>query len=419
MALSSAANGTTSSHRGASALFFSAVRHRVLVLICTLVAVNQLGFGTIVPVIALYARSFDVSQSAIGLAIAAYGLARFLVAVPAGQLADRSGRRAALAAGGIVTAVGNLLCAFAPTFATFVAARFVAGAGATLVLTTGLIVVADISTPAQRGRAMATYQGVFLFAVGVGPFPGGLLAAHLGLRAPFLVYTVAGVIGALIAWLVIPETRRTDDSVTADRAAMPPFRSQIRLFIGRIGFVLVSLVSFTNAVARTGGLFNVIPVLARDRLNLSTDRLGFGLALASLTGLVLTYPAGMLVDRYGRKAVIVPSTVISGVALLMFLRAPSYGWFLAACVVWSIAMGVSGAAPAAYAADVAPHGMNAAAMSTFRMLSDLGYVVGPIVLGLAADAFGANATLAATAALLVTVGAVFLRWAPETYRARF
>jgi len=379
--------------------------------------VNQLGFGTIVPVIALYARSFGVSQSAIGLAIAAYGLARFLVAVPAGQLADRSGRRAALATGGVVTAVGNLLCAYAPTFPAFVAARFVAGAGATLVLTTGLIVVADISTPAQRGRAMATYQGVFLFAVGVGPFPGGVLAAHFGLRAPFLVYAVAGVAGAILAWLVIPETRRT--RTTADTVPTPPFLEQIRMFMGGRGFVLVSLVSFTNAVARTGGLFNVIPVLARDRLSLSTDRLGFGLALASLTGLVLTYPAGILVDRYGRKAVIVPSTVISGIALLMFLRAPSYAWFLAACVVWSMAMGVSGAAPAAYAADVAPPGMNAAAMSTFRMLSDLGYVVGPIVLGLAADAVGANATLAATAALLVIVGAVFLRWAPETYRMRF
>jgi MFS family permease len=394
------------------------LRHRVLILMCTLVAVNQLGFGTIVPVIALYARSFGVSQSAIGLAIAAYGLSRFLVAVPAGHLADRSGRRAALAAGGIVTAVGNLLCAYATTFPAFVAARFVAGAGATLVLTTGLIVVADVAAPAQRGRAMATYQGVFLFAVGVGPLPGGVLAARFGLRAPFLVYAVAGVIGALIAWLVIPETRRTSAAAAADPAPRPSFAAQIRMFMGRRGFVLVSLVSFTNAVARTGGLFNIIPVLARDRLSLSTDRLGFGLALASLTGLVLTYPAGMLVDRYGRKAVIVPSTVISGIALLMFLRAPSYGWFLAACVVWSIAMGVSGAAPAAYAADVAPAGMNAAAMSTFRMLSDLGYVVGPIVLGLAADAVGANATLAATAALLVVVGAVFLRWAPETYRGR-
>src|SRR5687768_18486433 len=94
---------------------------------CALIAVNQLGFGGIVPVMALYARSFGVLQSAIGVAIAVYGLARFLVAVPTGQLADRFGRRATLVLGGLVTAVGNLLCAYAPNFAALVAARFVAG----------------------------------------------------------------------------------------------------------------------------------------------------------------------------------------------------------------------------------------------------------------------------------------------------
>src|SRR5713226_2809708 len=67
---------------------------RILVWMCVLIAVNQLGFGSIIPALALYARSFDVSQSAIGLAIAIYGLARFLVAMPAGQLADRVGRGA-------------------------------------------------------------------------------------------------------------------------------------------------------------------------------------------------------------------------------------------------------------------------------------------------------------------------------------
>ena len=41
------------------------------------------------------------------------------------------------------------------------------------------------------------------------------------------------------------------------------------------------------------------------------------------------------------------------------------------------------AVPTAYVADVAPSGMNAAAMSAFRMLEDLGYVVGPIALGVA------------------------------------
>jgi len=133
-------------------------------------------------------------------------------------------------------------------------------------------------------------------------------------------------------------------------------------------------------------------------------------------GLALIYPSGALVDRYGRKPVIVPATVVSGVSLVIFLLMPSYGWFLTACVVWSLAVGVSGAAPAAYAADVAPPGMNAAAMSAYRMLSDVGYVVGPIALGLVTDGLGADAALATAATLLTAVAVLFARRAPETYR---
>ena len=365
--------------------------------------------------LALYASSFGVGQSAIGASIAVYGLARFLLAVPAGRLADAGGRRSVLALGGLVSAAGNLLCAHAPTFVLFIAGRFVAGAGASLVLIGGQVVLADVTTPANRGRTMAIYQGVFLFAVGVGPLPGGFLAARFGLTSPFLVYSVTGVLAALVAWFQIPETRATHG---AGGVALEPsaFGAQIRLLTGRIGFVLATLISFTSAVARTGALFNVIPVLARDRLALSTDRIGVGLALASLVGLVVIYPSGMLVDRFGRKLLIVPATIMSAASMIVFLVAPSYGWFLAGCVVWSLATGVSGAAPAAYAADVAPPGMNAAAMSAFRMLSDAGYVLGPLVLGAITDLFGANVALATAAALLAVVAGLFGRWAPETYR---
>ena len=96
---------------------------RVLVSMCVFIAVNQPGFGAIVPVVALYARSFGVGQAAIGVTIAVYGLARFLVAVPVGKLTDVLGRRAALALGGVVTAGGNLLCAHATDFSAFVAGR--------------------------------------------------------------------------------------------------------------------------------------------------------------------------------------------------------------------------------------------------------------------------------------------------------
>jgi hypothetical protein len=71
----------------------------ILIWMCVLICVNQLGFGAIVPVVALYAEDFGVSQTAIGMTIAIYGLARFLVNVPAGQLANVAGRRVTLATG--------------------------------------------------------------------------------------------------------------------------------------------------------------------------------------------------------------------------------------------------------------------------------------------------------------------------------
>ena len=110
---------------------------------------------------------------------------------------------------------------------------------------------------------------------------------------------------------------------------------------------------------------------------------------------------------------IVPSTIVSGIALGLFMLAPSYAWFLVACVVWSLAVGASGAARAAYVADIAPPGMNAAAMSAYRTFSDIGYVLGPIALGLVTDVAGPNTALALTALLLVAIALVFARFAPR------
>ncbi len=182
-------------------------RYRVLIWVCALTVVNQLGFGSIVPVVPLYARSFGVPQAAIGLTIAIYGLARFLLNLPTGRLADRLGRRPTLAIGSLVVVAGNLACALAPGYFAFLAARFVAGAGAALILTTSQIVLADISTPERRGRIMSVYSGVFSFAVGIGPYPGGLLAKYFGLPAPFFTFAGLGVIAALFAWFRVPETR--------------------------------------------------------------------------------------------------------------------------------------------------------------------------------------------------------------------
>ena len=393
-----------------------APEYRVLLWMCVLIAVNQLGFGSVVPVAPLYAASFGVPTSAIGLTIALYGLARFLFAVPSGRLADRAGRRITLALGGLVTVAGNALCAVAPSYELFLAARFVAGAGAALVITAAQIVLADISAPSQRGRFMGIYSGVFAFAVGAGPYPGGLLAEHYGLTAPFVAYAaLAGVVAAL-AWLKVPETRDSSFARGASVARAPGFLAQLRLLSLSTGFMLVSFIGFAAAVARTGAVFNVIPVMVTDRLSLAPDQIGLGLSLVSLGGLLLAYPSGVLVDRLGRKAVIVPATALAGLAAALFAVVPDYAWFIAACALWGVALGITSDAPGAYCADIAPPGMNAAVMSTYRMLSDAGYVLGPLVLSIIAGTLGAPIALTLTGLLVLTSAVLFGVYAPETYR---
>lgn len=392
--------------------------HRTLVWVCVLIAVNQLGFGSIVPVVPLYAKSFGVSKTAIGLTIAIYGLARFLMNVPTATLSDRYGRRVALAAGGGVTVLGNLICALAGSYWLFLGGRFVAGAGAAMVLTGAQVVLADISTPANRGRLMAIYMGVFLFAVGIGPLPGGLLAQHISLAAPFYAYVVLGSGVALLGWLRVPETRDPrPDGTRGAAAARVPFRQQARILTAQTGFLLISAVSFAQFFARTGALFNLIPELGDAKLGLSAGQIGFGLSMISIVGLLLAYPSGVLVDRFGRKAVIVPATLLNGVALTFFALADGYVGFIGACAIWAVASGIASAAPAAYAADMAPPGMNAPAMGLYRMLADFGYVAGPLLLGATADVFATEQALYGTAAMLLVAGLLFALLAPETHRA--
>jgi MFS family permease len=223
----------------------------------------------------------------------------------------------------------------------------------------------------------------------------------------------------VLAWFVVPETRHF--APAGGPAASPsevPFLAQMRLLLGNTGYRMVCLVGLVNAIVRTGGLFNVVPLLAAGKLGLSPGQVGGLLAAGSLLGLAASYPAGVLADRHGRKPIIVPSALLTALAFGLYCVAPSFAWFGAACVLWGVAAAVNGAAPAAYAADNAPPGMNAAAISGYRMLSDVGYVIGPILLGLVVDWQGAEAGLLFAGALIGVTGLLFARFAPEHWPRR-
>ncbi len=394
--------------------------NRVLAWVCILIAVNQLGFGSIVPVVPLYAKSFGVSQFLIGLTVAVYGLARFVANMPAGRVSDLMGRGWAIGIGGVVTAGGNLLCAVAGSYGLFLAGRFVGGLGAAMVLTGTQIILTDISTPVNRGRVIALYMTVFMFAVGIAPLPGGFLAQHFGLQIPFYVYAFLGLGVTLIALVRIPETREAGPieapiDARTSTAAKPQFGQQIGLLVRQPAFLLVSVASFASFFARTGGVFTIVPDRADGAMGLSAGQIGLGLSAISIVSLAVAYPAGVVIDRFGRKAVIVPALLFGGVAMIFFAVSGNFLMYAVSCLIWGLSVGLSGAAPTAYAADVAPPGMNAAAMGTFRTLSDSGYVFGPFLLGAIAGFAGTAAALLVTAVMLFVVGVGFALIAPEPH----
>ena len=388
----------------------------VLIWMCVLIFANQLGFGAMVPSLPLYAETFGVSGAAIGLAIGVYGLARFVLAIPSGQISDKWGRKPALAIGGFLSTAGNLLSVDATDYPEFLIARFIAGAGAGMVVTTGSVILADITTPARRGRVIAIYQGTFIFAVGIGPLPGGLLAQNFGLLAPFWFCAFASFIAGSIALFSVKETRHLARQKEIKGTVLPSLADQLKILSKNIGFVLVSGIALSHALTRTGGLFNIIPIIGSFRIQLAYDEIGIALAIGSLLVLCAVYPAGVAVDRWGRKAIIVPFTFVTGISFLLFAVAETFFWFAFANALWGIASGIGGSAPAAYAADSAPPGMNASAMSLFRMLGDIGYVVGPILLGFIVDIHGTNVALYTAASILFIIGTLFARFARESYK---
>lgn len=395
------------------------MRTRTFLPLCLLILVNQLGFGLITPVLPAYARSFGLSAGAVGLVIGVYGLARFLANVPAGQLAERRGRKPVLILGTAITTVASALMATAGSLTQLLLYRLLAGFGAATVLTGGQVMVGDLATAENRGRMMSIYQGFFLIGVGLGPTPGGLLADHFGLRAPFVAYAVFSGLACVVALLVIRETKprqptRTTPITDPTPALAPPSRSgAARAVVWSAPFLLVGLVSFVQFFARTGAFFTVIPLLGKDRVGLGESQIGYAQTLAQVINLAVLYHAGLLADRLGRKRVIVPATLVCGLAVAMFALSGNYAMYLLSALVWGLGSGFAGPSPAAYVADLAPPALRGRVFGAYRSLADSGYIVGPILLGWLAGVGGYGLPLALTAALFLLSGALFGLAAPE------
>ena len=172
------------------------------------------------------------------------------------------------------------------------------------------------------------------------------------------------------------------------------------LFLLRdMSFFIVCVSGFSTFFLRGGMFTTLIPHFAYGVLELGPGAIGLLFTISSLMHGVLIYPAGVLSDKFGRKFIIVPAGLLTGLAIAALPFADTLGPFIGVFVLLHVAQGWGGQAPIAYVADLAPPGMRGMAIGLYRTFGDAAGMIGPVVsTSLVAGvsyhaAFGFNAVL--------------------------
>jgi predicted MFS family arabinose efflux permease len=306
-----------------------------------------------------------------GLAFGAFAVSALILRPIAGRLADTRGRRPLLVGGALISALGMLGTAYADSLVLVVLLRLLLGVAEAAFFVAALAALADLAPASRMGEAIS-YNSLGLYlGLAFGPPLGELLVISAGYTAAWYGAAALSLIAAVVAAGI--KDVRTRSASTAGRTrlihwkAVPP----------ALGF-------FASVVAM--GVFFAFGALQAEAVGLtpaSAPLFIYGLVVVagrlSLARVLDRFPALIL----GALAL----AIIAGGLMIMALWTSAIGIILGAAI---FALGVTVSTPAFFSAifATAEPSERGAASGTASVFLDLGIALGPMVLGLAAQAGG-------------------------------
>jgi MFS family permease len=380
----------------------------VLAVVAFVVA---LGFGVVAPAIPLFARSYGVGTTAVGLAISAFAFFRFISAFAGGALVERAGERAVLTAGLVIVALTTGSAGLAGSFPVFVALRAAGGVGSAMFTVSALSLLLRSAPADQRGRAAATYQGGFILGGIAGPAVGGFLT-EISPRLPFLVYAGFLLVAGAVALLLLrprsgrspvpagdPAAPRIDQGGGADPAtAVPPGPAGLRAALHSRAYLAALVANLGVGWVLFGVRNSLVPLYVIEALGLTAAWAGAGLLAGSVAQALGLLRAGTLSDRWGRRPSLVLGSTLATASLALLVLPPVTAVFLTSMAVLGLGASLLASVPAAVVGDVSP-ARGGRVVAVYQMVADLGAITGPLVAGWLADtlsyqwAFGASAAV--------------------------
>ncbi len=371
-------------------------------------ATLALATGIAAPALPVYAKSFDVSFETASYVFTAQLAGTMLSTIPTGYFLDRIGRGKILIAGPLILALSSFLTAFAQSFPELLAYRFLAGWAYQMWIVSRLSIIADTGTANQRGRQITGMFTMENMGRMLGPAIGAGLAALWDVRAPFIVHGLLAIVTILPSLKLArisqrpPQHSETAVDVTTGRSGLAAL-----LTVQAMMFMLAYfMTSFARGPMFSGAIF-LYPVY---RYGVGPGEIGIIDTIASALGIPIMLTAGHIMDKYGRKATIVPGFSLLALALgftaFTAWAGLPFPFFAAAYLIMQSSLNITSGNMQTLGSDLAPAQGRAKFMSAWLMVGQLGMTVSPWAMGMLSTGLGYTAAFLALAAS--SAGAAFI-----------
>ncbi|MFZ4185245.1 MFS transporter [Streptomyces sp. R17] len=379
----------------------------VWALVCA-VFVSSAGAGAIAPV--LTERTAELARTAaVPGVVSAYFLARLVCTPIAGRLVTAGLTRRLLPAGLLLTALSTAGAGLAGDYWQLLGLRVVGGVGSTLFTVSAVALLVAAAPPRLRGRAFGVWSVGFEAGTVVGPMVGtGLFT--LARSAPF---TVTGLCLGLTAaaLLFLPRRDGADDGETGGVAV------RMRKVLAHRAYRAALLSNFAVGWGAYGIQVSLVPLFVLARFADGSALASVALTAFAVGNAVVLPVAGRLTDSWGRRPAALLGIALFGAGLGGIGLSGDPVTLVAAAVVTGVGCGVIGPAHGAAVADVlGPDARGGSALASFQLAADVGAVAGPVIAGVAAQAWSFPAAFLLTALVPAVAFVAWLR-APETLPA--